>query len=69
MCGVFFCNTANGMSDAYDLVVIGACSGGGGVFEARYRYRATVSACNGTAIVRTETVREQVMIRSIRANC
>ncbi|MDM0014819.1 hypothetical protein QTH87_20415 [Variovorax sp. J22P168] len=37
--------------------------------EARYRYRATHSRCDGTAIVDTERVAQRVVIRSIQANC
>lgn len=37
--------------------------------EAKYRYRATRTPCEGTAIVETESVRQQTLIRSIRANC
>lgn len=37
--------------------------------EARYTYRATRTLCEGIALVRTERVAEQTVIRSIRANC
>ncbi|MBT2305242.1 hypothetical protein J7E70_33095 [Variovorax paradoxus] len=37
--------------------------------EARYRYRATKTPCEGLAIVETQSVRQQTLIRSIRANC
>lgn len=37
--------------------------------EARYTYRATRTVCEGVALVRTERVAEQTVIRSIRANC
>lgn len=37
--------------------------------EVRYRYRATKTPCEGTAIVETESVLQQTLIRSIRANC
>jgi hypothetical protein len=37
--------------------------------EARYRYRATKTPCDGTAIVETVSDRQQTLIRSIRANC
>lgn len=37
--------------------------------EARYRYRATKTPCEGRAIVETQSVRQQTLIRSIRANC
>lgn len=37
--------------------------------EARYTYRATRSVCEGVALVRTERVADQTVIRSIRANC
>jgi hypothetical protein len=40
------------------------------VVEAKYTYRASsTAACNGVAIVRTELVRRQTLIRSVRANC
>lgn len=37
--------------------------------EAKYRYRATKTPCEGIAIVETESVHQQTLIRSIRANC
>jgi hypothetical protein len=37
--------------------------------EARYRYRATKTPCEGLAIVETQSIRQQTLIRSIRANC
>jgi len=37
--------------------------------EAKYSYRASGTPCEGTAIVETQRVSEQVLIRSIRANC
>lgn len=37
--------------------------------EARYTYRATRTLCEGVALVRTERIAEQTVIRSIRANC
>lgn len=37
--------------------------------EARYSYRVSKTRCDGTALVETESVREQTLIRSIRANC
>jgi hypothetical protein len=37
--------------------------------EARYTYRATRTACEGVALVHTERVADQTVIRSIRANC
>lgn len=37
--------------------------------EVRYRYRAAKTPCEGTAIVETESVLQQTLIRSIRANC
>jgi hypothetical protein len=37
--------------------------------EARYSYRVARTHCNGTALVETESVRGQTLIRSIRANC
>jgi hypothetical protein len=39
------------------------------VVEAKYRYRATRTPCEGVAIVETESVHQQTLIRSIRANC
>jgi hypothetical protein len=37
--------------------------------EVRYRYRAAKTPCEGIAIVETETVLRQTLIRRIRANC
>lgn len=37
--------------------------------EVRYRYRGSKTPCEGTAIVETESVLQQTLIRSIRANC
>lgn len=37
--------------------------------EAKYRYRATKTPCEGLAIVETQSVHQQTLIRSIRANC
>lgn len=37
--------------------------------EARYTYRATRTVCEGVALVRTERIGGQTVIRSIRANC
>lgn len=37
--------------------------------EARYSYRVSKTKCEGTALVETEVVHEQTLIRSIRANC
>jgi hypothetical protein len=37
--------------------------------EVRYRYRASRTPCEGTAIVETASVLQQTQIRSIRANC
>ncbi|WP_076999956.1 hypothetical protein [Variovorax sp. KK3] len=37
--------------------------------EARYSYRATRTPCQGVAIVETERVMDQTLIRRIRANC
>jgi limonene-1,2-epoxide hydrolase len=37
--------------------------------EAKYSYRVSRTTCEGTAIVETEQVRQQTLIRSIRANC
>lgn len=37
--------------------------------EAKYRYRSTRTPCEGIAMVETESVRQQTLIRSIRANC
>ena len=37
--------------------------------EAKYSYRASRIPCEGTAIVETQRVSEQILIRSIRANC
>lgn len=37
--------------------------------EAKYRYRASKTPCEGIAIVETQPVRQQTLIRSIRANC
>ncbi|MET0544431.1 MAG: hypothetical protein ABWZ88_22035 [Variovorax sp.] len=42
---------------------------GAGRVEARYRYRATKSTCEGTAVVQTEVIGDKTLIRSIRANC
>ncbi|WP_213956562.1 MULTISPECIES: hypothetical protein [unclassified Variovorax] len=42
---------------------------GGGRVEARYRYRATTTTCEATAVVQTETVGDKTLIRSISANC
>lgn len=39
------------------------------VVEAKYSYRVTKTACEGTAIVQTEVVLQDTLIRSIRANC
>lgn len=35
----------------------------------KYRYRATRTKCEGTALVETVSIRQQTLIRSIRANC
>ena len=37
--------------------------------EVRYRYRAAKTPCEGIAIVETETILRQTLIRRIRANC
>jgi len=37
--------------------------------EAKYRYRASTTTCEGTAIVETQRVSQETLIRSIRANC
>jgi hypothetical protein len=37
--------------------------------EARYSYRVSKTTCEGTAIVETERVSQETLIRSIRANC
>ncbi|MDM0078626.1 hypothetical protein QTH90_29760 [Variovorax sp. J2P1-59] len=37
--------------------------------EARYSYRVSRTTCEGTAIVETQRVGQQILIRSIRANC
>ena len=37
--------------------------------EARYTYRATRTVCEGVALVRTERIAQQTVIRSISANC
>jgi hypothetical protein len=39
------------------------------VVEARYSYRASATPCEATAIVETEVVLHQTLIRRIRANC
>jgi hypothetical protein len=39
------------------------------VVEAKYSYRASATRCEATAIVETEVVLRQTLIRRIRANC
>jgi hypothetical protein len=41
----------------------------GNVVEAQYSYKVSSTECRGTAIVETEQVMSQMLIRRIRANC
>jgi hypothetical protein len=39
------------------------------LLEAKYSYRVSTTTCEGTAIVETQRVSQETLIRSIRANC